>query len=479
MTVAAPQTAGLAALLAARSVAGASGIATAQRGRLRRLFCLDKGWLVLAASNLVEEQLAEYLIRRSLLTPGQKIAFAEEARRRKTKLVPILLEREVLSMARLRVAAEAMIVDLVSSTLEWPDGETTFSAGRPSLEGEVPVRLAVLPLLLAHFRRHPDSVDALRARLGPPDTRPVALPEAPALLAAAPPDLPTRAVLDLCDGTRSIGQMLDGTPHDDEAVLRTLYGLTLIGVLGRAAPLTSERREPELHRDECLGRFSVPRDADHYSVLGLDRSASGAAIRDAYYSVARRYHPDRFRSGPLADLLGEAEVYFSRVTEAHNTLSKPGLRAEYDEGLTASPGESRDPRSDTAYLARQNFLKGRALVERKHYGEAVTFLENAAQLDPGVADYHLEVGQLLARNPRRKEEAERHLLQAAELAPASFAAYLALGHLYLRAGRQVPAAMMFREVLRWEPSHPEATDLIAGLGPVEEGAGPLPPQFGT
>jgi len=43
-------------------------------------------------------------------------------------------------------------------------------------------------------------------------------------------------------------------------------------------------------------RLALASEAGHYGVLGLDRAASREKIRSAYYALARRYHPDRFRS---------------------------------------------------------------------------------------------------------------------------------------------------------------------------------------
>ena len=61
--------------------------------------------------------------------------------------------------------------------------------------------------------------------------------------------------------------------------------------------------------------------------------------------------------------------------------------------------------TDTGYLARQNFLRARALAAQRKFTEAVTFLENAISLDPRQAEYHLELGLVLSRNPRHREEA--------------------------------------------------------------------------
>ena len=55
-----------------------SGIVTAQRGKLKRLFCLRSGHLVFAASNLIEEQFDEVLLRAELVTVGSLTAAREK-----------------------------------------------------------------------------------------------------------------------------------------------------------------------------------------------------------------------------------------------------------------------------------------------------------------------------------------------------------------------------------------------------------------
>jgi len=119
---------------------------------------------------------------------------------------------------------------------------------------------------------------------------------------------------------------------------------------------------------------------------------------------------------------------------------------------------------DSGYIARQNYLRGKVAAQHRRYAEAVTFLENAIQQDPGQAEYHLELGLVQARNPRFRAEAERHLLQAVDLAPTLVDGYVALGQMYLKSGRGGRAAKMAREALRWEPGHVEASQLLRDAG---------------
>jgi tetratricopeptide (TPR) repeat protein len=466
MTPALPRDRHFARLLCTSADEGASGILTASRGKLRRLFCLQKGWIVFATSNLIEEQFIEYLVRSDAISPRLRGEAVEESARTKVKPVAYLLLSGNPTKDALRLGMEGLVRELLTSTLEWPDGLYRFDDGLPRLDGEVTVRMAPRSLVLAHAKRYPAAVDALRIRIGPPDLRPIAAESANAR--GTQMDALGAFLLERCDGTIELFRIVKDSPADEEATLRAIYGFLLAGLLepeNREARREKESllRDDALSREECIGRLAMAAGKDHYGVLAVDRTARLKVIREAYYALARRYHPDRFRSGPLADLLPRFEDFFMLVTDAHNTLSVPLRRAVYDESLTVALAVDAK-NADTGYLARQNFLRGRALAALRKYTEAVTFFENAVSLDPGQADYHLQLGLVLSRNPRHREEAERHLLQAITLAPVVVAGYLALGQMYLKAGRLGRAGRMAREALRWEPGHLEASQLLAAAG---------------
>lgn len=459
--------------LARRAADHASGLFTARRGRLKRLFSLENGWLVHATSNLVEEQFVEYLVRHGALAAQKRTLLLEEAEKKRRRPVSLLLERKTIVAESLRRSMEKLVTDLLSSSIEWREGEFSFEAGRPDLRDEVTVRLSPIHLVLAHGRRFPASLDAVRVRLGPPDLRPAADEHADHILAGLELEPTAKAILEACDGKHTLAGILQLSGASQDTTLRWIHALSLIGVLRthHAGLTVAERKDEALSRAECVTRFRVPAGSSHYLLLGLTGTAKPQQIRDAYYALARRYHPDRFRAGSLEDLLPMAETFFSSVTEAYNTLSRPELRKEYDESLAdeqAASGAPGPSRTDTVHLARENFLRARALTDRKHHQDAVRFLENAVQLDPNQAEYHLELGKLLTRNPRRRDEAETRMRRAAELDPASPVAYVALGELFVRAGRGAEAMEMFREALRWDPLNADASARLAALSGTPE-----------
>jgi curved DNA-binding protein CbpA len=274
----------------------------------------------------------------------------------------------------------------------------------------------------------------------------------------------SRFLLEGSDAGRTLGELLADGPAGEEETLRTLYGLFLVGALDETAAKhkKASAEEAPLTEEECIAVLGRVDGADHYGVLGLDRRATRHLIRDAYYSLARRYHPDRFRSGQLSGFLGQIEKYFTQVTEAYNTLYHDDLRKEYDQQLADVSPDAAEI-GGTANLARQNFLRAKELIERRRFSEAAGYLENAIRQNDAEAEYHLELGELLAGNPRRRSNAEEHLLRAAELDPSLPRTYLALGHLYRKAAREADAARLFREVLRWDPSNSEAAAELSGL----------------
>lgn len=64
---------------------------------------------------------------------------------------------------------------------------------------------------------------------------------------------------------------------------------------------------------------------DYYEVLGVDRGADDTAIKKAYRSLAKKYHPDMNPNN------AEAEAKFKEVNEAYAVLSDPQKKAQYDQ----------------------------------------------------------------------------------------------------------------------------------------------------
>jgi molecular chaperone DnaJ len=86
---------------------------------------------------------------------------------------------------------------------------------------------------------------------------------------------------------------------------------------------------------------------DHYKVLAVDKKATADEIKKAYRKLARQYHPDKNPGD------AKAEARFKQISQAHDILSDPEKRKDYDRAL-ANPfsqtgrGGSGQPGFDTA-----------------------------------------------------------------------------------------------------------------------------------
>ena len=76
---------------------------------------------------------------------------------------------------------------------------------------------------------------------------------------------------------------------------------------------------------------------DPYEVLGVETTASEAAIRAAYRKLAKRYHPDLNPGKP------EAAERFKEINAANDILSDADKRARYDRGEIDAAGNEIPP----------------------------------------------------------------------------------------------------------------------------------------
>ena len=85
--------------------------------------------------------------------------------------------------------------------------------------------------------------------------------------------------------------------------------------------------------NECLGEYMSAK-RDYYEILGIQRNSSASEIKNAFRSLARKYHPDKNQGD------AESEIKFKEVQEAYAILSDANEKRKYDTYGHNRPGGS-------------------------------------------------------------------------------------------------------------------------------------------
>lgn len=87
---------------------------------------------------------------------------------------------------------------------------------------------------------------------------------------------------------------------------------------------------------------------DYYKILNVSEKATPLEIKNSYRQLAKRYHPD-----VVAPNDPQASQMFSEINEAHDVLSDPAKKAEYDKqragGSAANMGARTTARPQGGY----------------------------------------------------------------------------------------------------------------------------------
>ncbi len=108
---------------------------------------------------------------------------------------------------------------------------------------------------------------------------------------------------------------------------------------GKAVDLSPEERA------DIDGMFLRLANTSHYELLGVKTDADRKAIRDAYFALSQRFHPDAWFGKSTGEWKGRMEAIFREVTKAYDVLSNRNQRAAYDASIgiaarPAVPGEN-------------------------------------------------------------------------------------------------------------------------------------------
>lgn len=210
-------------------------------------------------------------------------------------------------------------------------------------------------------------------------------------------------------------------------------------------------------------------EVDYYHLFGLQNDASFNEIRDAYFRMAKKFHPDRLSGAPDPDLREKANFVFTRINQAYDVLSNEERRREYDTHGYKEVGARGKVTENLQEKANILYRKANTLYMQQKYWEAASLMDEAVRLDAGKPSYFLLLGLCQSAIPNLKRAAETNLRKAMEADPHNTEPLVALGMLYLSEQMGKRAEGFFRKALSLNPDHKLARRKLAELVPDEGG----------
>lgn len=465
----------------------------------------ELGAIVFARSNDRADRIGESMMRNGLLSEAD-FRRASEAMGRGKRFGRVLVELGIVSERDLANAVTFQILGIIYSLFEWTSGQYRFTNQEKPVPDDLRLELSTANIILEGVRRIRDFSIIQRGmgdlnRLIGPSSNPLLRTQS---LSLKPIERQLVNGINIPMNVLQAMMLVNGPPN---ATLQALYGLLSAGVLERhAAPVVNrETGQMEIPAEVVEQAVSAPpivppraADAaakrtgslravnmllamqarlettnDPHEILGVSPHATREEIRDAYYRLARDFHPDRHLNAPL-ETRRQVDAIFARITEAYEAIrdgaEKPTVlapmplsavtptprspaptRAGAPSPATPPAAASAETTAQREARAEQAFQDARTKIAARDFAGAVALLREAVTLRPDVARYHFLLGTTLAAHPKMQREAETALKKAAELDQFNTAPLVALGQLYARANMNLQAEKMFNEALRLDP----------------------------
>lgn len=462
------------------------------------------GDVTFASSSLNADRLGNRLLATGKITQAQFDASTELIKKTGKKQGAILVELGFLTPQDLVESVKDHVKQIILSLFSLRMGSYRFDEGPLPMADIIPLQMSTGNVIL-------EGVGGLdwkdiRKALPEPTTvvRPASDPSC--LFQDAHLSSDQQAVLALVNGTRSIEEICGLSGIGDFNAMKAVYVLLALqmaeegksktekemafareavreAILSKPAqPETpSEPREPDIvvTRELIQRAFDALPNQTHYEILGVDKTATSAQIKKAYFRLAKAYHPDRHFDTAMAHMKDKLDTLFDRLHKSYEALSDQGKRSEYEMELARRNAEAQKKGQTGEYVekraedyvenytekaarAHEQFNNGMKEFKIGNYWGAEEAFSWATRLDPLKAQYFFYLGLCLENIPRRKHEAEENLRKAIEIDETKVEYHIELSNLYLKAGMKTKAIAGLNDALQrvsWTEKVQEAISL--------------------
>ena len=475
----------------------------------------DAGEVVFAVSNARSFRLSEILLRENKLTQEQLAEFQDSSN--DFLLAQNLLKNNLFPKPEIDGLFVGQIEDILKNCFDWIEGDWTFSA-LVRVKGDIRFRIGLNKLLMQYARSLSDKAIIYRFK---------SLREIFTIKQAMPVriDLSTQESFVL-SRFEAAGLTLEQAKNlsglSDSETLKILYTLWLGGFLNRphrnaafsdrktseilsanislvkgqktpsflpaeSAPLKNEPPkawkakppiekpapvEPKITVESYLAQ--VEESTNYYEILAIEPKTDQTKIKQAYFSLAKRFHPDLFHKETDAQLQHRVQQAFGRLAQAYDTLRYEKTREVYDFKIRReletkeklrkeSPGNQSAGSQKELEQATDDFEQGFSLLADEEFDAAIPFLARAVHLANDNARFHAYYGKALATDKNQRHKAETEMQTAIKLDEKNPDYRIMLAEFFMQFGFAKRAEGELNRLLAIYPKHPQAKMLLDTL----------------
>jgi len=484
---------------AARAMRGAyvgekDGALISETAGAKRLVFFERGYLVGAKSELVEERLGEVIVAEGGVTRAE-LEEATRFIRSGRKLGRILVELGYLKSGEIETYVRRQIVRIASAMLTSESQRLAFSTAIP-VEAVTLSPVSIGDVFLeAAF--HLTDIALYREKWLLDDYVLAQTRDALALAGHMILTADEAQVLDLVDERNTVREIVALSPLSEDRTLRLLLALRQAGIVSlrptperaESAPAgesascpAPEPAPPDPFETDLIAVFNDMQCQNHWQVLGLGRNASYSEIDRAYQDLCRRFDPEKYQHILGGDFQEKLSSVRARLKEAFVTLSsktstklydrmvdREGQYEEKKQSWEAIPNARAEPapaepesrgRPKSSEEAKALFKQAKRAYKEQDFWRAIELCRSSIELseDNDPERFHL-LGKALSENPRWRQDAEQNLKIAQNLKPWEPRYLVSLAKFYEKVGLQHRAQRLYEQARVMDPDYAVGDDL--------------------
>jgi len=230
--------------------------------------------------------------------------------------------------------------------------------------------------------------------------------------------------------------------------------------------------EEGISLDDYLARSENAK--THYEMLGIDVKVEMKDVKQSYFALAKRFHPDHFHHVDDPLLVGRIQSAFTKLAQGYDVLKTQDSRDAYDfkmrkelaeQEKRAASGASKEEISKQVQSeqAAELFEHGFSLLMDEEFEAATPFLTRAVFLAPENPKYHAYYGKALSADDTQRHKAESEMQTAIKMDSTNPTFRLILAEFFIQMNMTKRAEGELTRLLQIFPSNREAAILLDSL----------------